>query len=450
MDLIRNNADETPSGDDLALVLEERPPAVGSSHGSPSAEDSHDQLRSGQSYDRITAGGSSRLHAGNIYNNNYYQPEQSTARSVPKDNDEDEFLKTFLRCLSFEQMESRLASIATAHPETCEWIVDCPQFKRWQDTSLQTEHHGCLWIKGKPGAGKSTIMKSLLRHAEAAKTDGKVVSFFFNARGALLERSTEGMYRSMLYQMAGDVPSPLTDLRLETVRLYRRQGWPLELLKDLCHKAVRHLTGEIGITFFIDALDKGDIEDDVRDMVRFFEALAAEASSDGRPLKVCLASRHYPTISVHHTEKLVLDTFKNHEKDIITYVRTELGIDNPLLRERLVSAVGARASGIFLWVVLVVKILNKEVDRGNQHLLEAKLQEIPDGLYALFDSILERDTDQYHLLLRALIWVLFAREPLKPVEAYFAIMISTGQLCSDNIIWDSDIVDHAVIVRFLL
>jgi ABC-type ATPase involved in cell division len=57
-----------------------------------------------------------------------------------------------------------------------------------------TEHHGFLWIKGKAGAGKSTLMKYLYDNAEKNWIAGQiVVSFFSNARGAPVERSLEGM-----------------------------------------------------------------------------------------------------------------------------------------------------------------------------------------------------------------------------------------------------------------
>jgi hypothetical protein len=198
---------DTLNEDNLAPAR--RQTAAGNSYRSPFAEDSRGQLPSDQSYNKVTASDNSRLHAGNVYNN-YYQVEPSTPHFTTT-RKQSATLETFLRCLSFEQMETRLASIATAHPDTCAWVVDCPQYKRWIDANLQAVHHGCLWVKGKPGAGKSTIMKNLLRHVEAAASGDKVVSFFFNARGVTLERTTEGLYRSLLYQMTCDAPSSLTD-----------------------------------------------------------------------------------------------------------------------------------------------------------------------------------------------------------------------------------------------
>jgi hypothetical protein len=242
----------------------------------------------------------------------------------------------------------------------------------------------------------------------------------------------------------------LTDLDVETMELYAKQGWPLELLKDLCREAVRYLTSKTGITVYIDALDEGDVEDDVRDMVAFIEELTARTSTGNQPLRVCLASRHYPTISMHNVERLILEKFEDHNDDIATYVQAQLHIGNLALRAELVSTICARASEVFLWVVLVVKILNKEADRGHQHNIPAKLQELPTGLHDLFEKIIERDADNNQCFLSALIWALFSKGSLKPIELYFAVMFSTGQLGPKDMVWDSGLVDPTTVENFLI
>lgn len=407
------------------------------------------QQISNQSYNSIAASGNSRLHAGNVYNNHYHLPS-STAQLEGTSDEQKRLLRTFLRCLNFKEASSRHAGIATAHPDTCRWVADCTQYKRWRDPEATAEHHGCLWIKGKPGAGKSTIMKGLLRHAKETYPNDKIVSFFFNARGTPLERSTEGMYRSILHQMASNVPSLLFDLDSETMEFYAAQGWPLELLKDMCREAVQHLTGETRVTVFIDALDEGDVEDDVRDMVNFIEELTACNLSSNQSLHVCLASRHYPAISMHNVERLILDTVQDHDEDIATYVLAQLRIRNAAMRTDLVSTICARASGVFLWVVLVVKILNKEADRGNQHKIPAKLQEIPTSLHNLFDTIIEKDAGDNRCLLPTLMWVLSSKGSLQPIELYFGIMISTGQLSPEDMVWDPRLVDPTMVENFLI
>lgn len=70
-----------------------------------------------------------------------------------------ELRETFLKGLSFKEMNSRRANIERSHAKTCEWFLDHPIYRDWLDPDKMADHHGFLWIKGKPGVGKSTIMK---------------------------------------------------------------------------------------------------------------------------------------------------------------------------------------------------------------------------------------------------------------------------------------------------
>ncbi|CAG8106371.1 unnamed protein product [Penicillium salamii] len=83
---------------------------------------------------------------------------------------------------------------------TCHWFLSYPYYKEWLDPTSLSYHHGFLWITGKPGAGKSTIMKfaySSMKGKDRHKY-AIIASFFFNARGGSLEKSISGMYRLLL------------------------------------------------------------------------------------------------------------------------------------------------------------------------------------------------------------------------------------------------------------
>ena len=104
-------------------------------------------------------------------------------------------------------MDQRLMNIRTAHNRTCTWLFKQPQFKDWRDISKRDEHHGFLWIKGKPGCGKSTIMKTALLRAKKERPHGITISYFFNARASdPLEKSSLGMYRSLVHQLLITIP----------------------------------------------------------------------------------------------------------------------------------------------------------------------------------------------------------------------------------------------------
>jgi adenylylsulfate kinase-like enzyme len=56
-------------------------------------------------------------------------------------------------------------NIKNAHAKTCSWLIRKPEYLDWLNPSKLSQHHGFLWIKGKPGAGKSTVMKFALAYA---------------------------------------------------------------------------------------------------------------------------------------------------------------------------------------------------------------------------------------------------------------------------------------------
>jgi hypothetical protein len=107
-----------------------------------------------------------------------------------------------------------------------------------------------------------------------------------------------------------------------------------------------------------------------------------------------------------------------------------------------------KAAGVFFWVILVVDILNKEHDNGRIHRLRQRLHDIPEDLYELFRDILTRDKYNRGELFLCIQWVLFARQPLKPEQLYFAIFSGVeSQALSE---WDPDEITKAVMERFIL
>ena len=91
----------------------------------------------------------------------------------------------------------------------------------------------------------------------------------------------------------------------------------------------------------------------------------------------------------------MLEEQDGHRDDITQYVTSKLRIQRNKLGDEVKREICERALGIFLWVVLVVDILNKASDRGQVHTLKRRLKEIPDGLDELFDDILTRDCQKY-------------------------------------------------------
>jgi hypothetical protein len=354
-----------------------------------------------------------------------------------------------LDSLRFDQIDTRQTTIKNAHAKTCKWLLKKPEYIGWLDTTILGEHHGLLWIRGKPGAGKSTLMKFSLAQARKTMKDKSIISFFFNARGVDMEKSTIGTYRSLLLQLLERLPAlqcVFNSLGLSSLSFRPDHQWGIESLKSLLEQAILSI-GQSSVVYFIDALDECE-EEQVRDMIHFFEHVGELSVSAGIGFQVCFSSRHYPHITIRKGLSLVLEGQEGHSQDIANYLESELKIGKSKIAQQIRSEVQRKASGVFMWVVLVVGILNKEHDRGRVHALRRRLQEIPGDLHRLFRNMLTRDSHNRDELALCIQWVLFAKQPLSPEQLYFVILSGVEPEAVSK--WDPDEVTRDAIKLFIL
>ncbi|OHW99504.1 pfs domain-containing protein [Colletotrichum incanum] len=358
--------------------------------------------------------------------------------------------KRLLDLLKFGQIDKRQANIKAAHAKTCEWLIEHPDYAAWIDRQKYSEHHGFLWIRGKPGAGKSTLMKfAFLRAKRRSVTQGTSISFFFNARGQELEKTTLGMYRSLLRQLLEKMPdlqALLDDTDLTDLTQADSDVWDLELLNTVFRKAIREL-GQRRLTCFIDALDECN-EVEVWKILKFFEDLGQYAVQNDICFYVCFSSRHYPYVDIRHGQKLVLEDQIGHSKDLADYVRSELEAGSGPQSDQVIAEILRKASGVFMWVVLVVDILNMEYRRGRLFTVEKRLKDIPSELSKLFQDILTRDQRNMDDLFLFIQWVLYSQRPLRREEYYFALV---SGLEPDTLgEWDPNNINYDSMERFIL
>lgn len=327
-----------------------------------------------------------------------------------------------MNALWFQAIDFRHSTIKAAHAKTCEWLLERPEYLGWLDIKKISDHHGLLWVKGKPGSGKSTLVKFVAADVRKTRKEAVVISFFFNARGEDLEKSTLGMYRSLVFQLLKALPDlqGVLDLRPNVLRNGDSCTWVIEDLQHIFEAAVQRLE-QRHLICFIDALDECK-EDQIRDLVVFIEKLGQLALEYKIHFNVFLSSRPYPHVSVAKGTQLVLHKQEGHVQDIVKYINSKLKAGRGNQIEAIKEEIQKRASGIFLWVALVVQILNKEFDHGRIHALRRRLREIPDGLDKLFGDILTRDGENLSDLILCLQWVLYAKRPLKREELYYAIL----------------------------
>ncbi|KAL4871032.1 hypothetical protein BDV12DRAFT_194944 [Aspergillus spectabilis] len=360
--------------------------------------------------------------------------------------------ENYLQLLTFPRADFRRNKILDAHEKTCEWVVKRPEYQSWVNADSEGVRGKFFWIKGKPGAGKSTLMKYLLDNAYSDRENDIILSFFFYAQGEKLERSIVGMYRSLLHQLLSSSAVLPEKKQLffhfAAAEMQDQDGclkWKKNDLESLLLSIIPSLLN-CRIVILIDALDEGK-EKEIREMITFLQKqLTSSANACGVHLRVCLASRHYPSLTVDQAIELVLEDQPEHGSDIREYVEASFKGGRSKTAEEIRTEICERASGVFLWVHLVVRSLNETFETGNLQKVHKQLYEIPDDLDTLFINILTRDKKSLNDMLTCLELVLFSPRPLSSEEAYFAIMFaSCGEVRRDIELHTKSILENYIV-----
>ncbi|KAL7918350.1 ankyrin repeat-containing domain protein [Trichoderma austrokoningii] len=331
-----------------------------------------------------------------------------------------------LRSLSFEFMDARKEDISHAHPHTCDWLFETSQFQQWHHRDNLQNHNGVLWIKGHLGTGKSTLMKHTLRHLEENSSETHVIAaHFFNARGDYSEQTPLFMLRSLLYQMLEKEPS-IYELFVPLFRDKKQKhdnGWKWRDadLKNFLLSNIKKFQSK-PLFVLVDALDECE-ETHVRDVVGLLETLSDKATNAGVTLNICLSSRHYPHIGMRKHLELVVEQTSEHDEDIFIYTRDNLAINDKEIEKELLE----KASGVFMWVVLVIKLLNQAYDEGKIEAMHKTLHKVPRDLEIVFEKLSITHNRHKHETLFMLQFVLVARRLITPEELYFATLAKTGE-----------------------
>jgi hypothetical protein len=319
-------------------------------------------------------------------------------------------------------MYIRQKTIREALDDTCNWLFSTIEYHEWISRQNIADHRGLLWIKGKPGAGKSTLMKEAFRRAEALNSNSGTTTacFFFNARGTeQLEKTPLGLYRSILHQVLQQDLKALSFFVPKYIRKVETEGqvaWHEEDLQKFL--LLTYATSDSKPAFiFVDALDECD-EDEVRQLVDFFRYLTTKAWSAGAQLNICLSSRHYPHISIEKCPEVFVERY--NEQDILTYIESEASQMGTI--SQLQGNISQRSQGVFLWAVLAVSMLKRFGHGKSLKWMEKKLQEIPPELDTLFRKLFTHiDSEDASKAIALFRWILFAEERLKLSQLHCAI-----------------------------
>jgi hypothetical protein len=324
-------------------------------------------------------------------------------------------------------MDERFHDISQASPDTCFWLLEHERYSTWSKT-VSNAGSNILCIKGKPGTGKSSLMKFAVTNSSFPSS--VVVKFFFHARGTELQKTLLGLYRSLLHQLLLQVPFLRPDFR----NLYREKrqahgkfDWHVKELQELLTSNLQKAVNLTRVVIYIDALDESGLEAE-KHLTYYLQDLISCV-----PIKICFSCRHHPHIDTSqcleiHVEKENENDIRKHVNQIFErrYLNIAQGRDLKIIDE-IEKDIVKRSSHIFLWVSLILQIIDNL--RGNMttwKIVQRKISEVPQNLTDLYTHILssldEDDRLQSSILLR---WIYFSQRPLNPNELRIAMAFDT-------------------------
>ncbi|KAL4797823.1 hypothetical protein BDV19DRAFT_38262 [Aspergillus venezuelensis] len=169
---------------------------------------------------------------------------------------------------------------------------------------------------------------------------------------------------------------------------------------------------------FVDGLDEC-VGGEVRDLGFFFREITSTAHTVGAKLSVCLSSREYPKVSVQDCPEIMLDRLNTI--DIRRKVHQKFktaGLTESTEWLALTTDIADRSSGVFLWVVIVVDTILKDIDNGkSSRYVEGRLRKTPRELEQLYEQILSGvSQEEVQMTLKFFNWVIFSLKPLRLVD----------------------------------
>lgn len=247
-------------------------------------------------------------------------------------------------------------------------------FARWLESG-----HGLYWIQGKAGSGKSTLMQHVCQHNFRLHLLKRwcgnslllTPAYFFWNAGSRLQKSIDGLLRSLIYQMLIECRELIGSLQVSsfhtTSDIYSSNAsahigvlhsWNESRLLKTLRTLLQQSQIPVAVCMFIDGLDEIDGRyDSVIELISLL--------TDQENVKICLASRpellfkkHFDGLPGLKLQDLTFHCIRAYTDSRLSHLiseRIHQDRKNGHLATNLVDKIANRADGVFLWAVIAVR-----------------------------------------------------------------------------------------------
>lgn len=334
-----------------------------------------------------------------------------------------------LEILRFPSMNDRFHNVKDSAPDTFEWLFDNPEFLLKEQPGLAISFSdwletgsGIFHIEGKPGSGKSTLMKFICEHDSKMTLlkewagDKKLIDsqFFFWRIGSREEKSLGGLIRGLISSIIQQNPHLARVLFPRLWDPKDPQSSPITARMELGDKEVlrafdrltqeRLVSEQYRICFFIDGLDEFD-ESHGYTCYDLTLKLKKWIDISAGHIKFCLSSRMLPVFNdaFDASQRVTIQRFTRGDIQQLVKQKLEDNDQFKKLQEteeincmKLKQQILDNADGVFLWVTVLLNLLEDAlISKDTMTQLQNIVTDAPAELGTFFRHILDSIPKRY-------------------------------------------------------
>jgi hypothetical protein len=317
-----------------------------------------------------------------------------------------------LRSLKFESMNARRTGITIANEATYVSFFETLEFDEvptsgsaaaaWANFVgwLQSDEQA-FWIQGKPGAGKSTLVKFLLQHENTSKALNKwshnplIVSHFFWKPGIILQRSLRGLLCSLNHQLLSGEQSVIDQILSEFEFTKDKDSvgdWEISQLMEIFKFISTNCNRPI--FFLIDGVDEADDAEGILKFLTFSTTLCNTKwciASRGEEIFQRIFSKHKGFKLNEYTKEDMLNFAQKEIQDTLVYIQGYETIYTEQFLRDLQHTLVYKAEGVYLWLVLALESIKRGFRNSDrQDTMLSRLRSMPTELEKLYMDMWDR------------------------------------------------------------
>lgn len=276
-------------------------------------------------------------------------------------------------------------------PTSCEWLINLQKYREWANEAEKP----LLWLKGLPGAGKSTLCSAIANNLQERQEQGCATAFFFFDFRHGQNNLGKYILEAFAYQLR-DYMEPIVLQRLSVSTIGEGESItdppPLEQFQRNLRAIFVSVVSHAQVFFILDGLD----DDGGVKKVIMHEVLRANRwRKKSHIFRCALSSRFACEARIDPEDMIQIDlrTETGHQQDLLKFATFRLANIIRTSSKQTASVLDlakrlcCRANGSFLWLALAIEAIQRTQLRPNMLQL---VNQLPVNINTFYQMALQQ------------------------------------------------------------